>query len=666
MDDIRRGRYWLLSAQLGAILPLWNVIPWWLTALMALACFWRLPRIETIVPPPGFWVRISLLALGLYGLFLSFRTLLGPEAGTAFLVLCMTLKVLEMRSRRDCYVAIILGFFVVATNFFFSQSLVTTLYVGLILVLILAALLSLNQPASTGSGAVFRRALVLLAQAIPLMLILFLFFPRLPPLWTLNIGNGTAKTGMSDSMAPGDIAKLSQSDALAFRVEFEGRAPEKSKMYWRGLVLSDFDGVSWRQNEDLVVRNTPAWPVGNAPFWVNEDELKKQSPLYYRVIQEPTEQPWLFALNLPKPTAKESLLTREFTLLSPRPLFARTTYNVTSYLEAPLDLDLPPWLRSQTLALPEKGNELSRRLAMRWRSEGLTDRQLIVRALNYFKGQNFSYTLEPPALGKNRIDDFLFNTQRGFCEHYSSAFTYLMRAADIPARVVVGYHGGQESPYGDYWLIRQLDAHAWVEVWLEGEGWIQLDPTSMVAPERIENGMGALVAQRDFWGESGLSGLRYNSFHLFKGVKQWADYVNYRWHTDVLGYDSRNQDNLMRRLLGDASVIKRLLLMVGLFVGVLVLILLSMYWRRPRKVEREHERYYRQYTERMAKMGMAREHGEGVRAYAERIGKRHPAAKAQAKQVADLYTQIEYKRSNENAHWVRKLKQVSRQKIKPR
>lgn len=646
VEDIRHGRYWLLAALIGSIAPLWDRLPLWLSLLLLTSCFWRLPAVEIRIKPPGFWLRVMILIAGAVGLWKYFNTLFGPEAGSASLVLCMALKLLEMRNRRDCYVTIILCFFVVATNFLFTQSLAVASYIGVVLIVICGALLVMHEPADRSSWKTARKALVLVAQAGPLMLILFLFFPRLPPLWTLHLTQGASRTGISDTMSPGDIAKLSQSDELAFRVEFHGPIPEKSQLYWRGLILSRFDGLTWTPDPRNGEGNMVAWANRHWPDWVYGIQVDKRRAISYRIILEPTDQPWLFALSVPYTETAEVGFTREFNLVSSEPVYSRKTYDVTSFAPQALDATLPDEMRAETLELPGNDNPKTRAQAKRWRASVADDAAYVRLVLNWLHHEPFFYTLEPPTLSGDRVDEFLFSTRKGFCEHYASSFAFLMRAAGIPARVVAGYQGGDLSPYGDYWQVRQLDAHAWTEVWLPGRGWTQVDPTASVAPERIQHGMSALAEQRSIWGNSGASGLRYSNFKLLSGLRQWVDYVNYRWYTDVLGYDTHSQDGLMQRLLGDASYMQRALVMAGLFVSVLGLMVLIWYWRQPRRVESAADRYYRFYCRRLAAAGLPRAAGEGASDFAARVAVARPRLAASVAEVTRLYVHLSYMPAN--------------------
>ncbi|MFN3586345.1 MAG: DUF3488 and DUF4129 domain-containing transglutaminase family protein [Moraxellaceae bacterium] len=651
-------RYWQIAAFVAALLPQHDRLPLWLSALAMLACLWRLPAVERRQAPPGGVLRAVLMMAGMAGVVYSHRTLLGPEGGVSFLILAAALKLLETRDRRDVFVLAVLDVFVLSTAFLFSQSLLLTVYAGLALVVIVAALQALQQAPGTTARRTLWRASVLVGQALPLMLVLFVFFPRLPPLWTFNLTQGTGKTGMSDSMSPGDISALSESSALAFRVEFDGPVPPVKDLYWRGLVLSRFDGQRWTQNDwlgegDVYEEGRPFLPswrtgivVGNAP------------PLRYRVILEPTDRTWLFGLDLAQSATPKVGMTRDFRLQYRQPVFQRLTYEVRSYPAAALDREgLSVWMQRDTLQLPD-GNPQSREQARRWRLALRDDRRYVQHVLDWFREERFFYTLRPPALGEQRIDEFLFRTRRGFCEHYAASFVFLMRAAGIPARVVVGYQGGEISPLGDYLMVRQLDAHAWAEVWLQGSGWVRVDPTAAVAPGEIVAGASRLAENPGYWGGGGLAAMRYGNYRLFRELRHLADYVNYRWQRDVLGYDTDKQQGLMQRLLGDTSLLRRLAVM-GVLLAVLAGALFLWALHGERQPRHPLDRLYLRFCRQMAARGIARAPGESPSAYAERIAGAKPALATRARAITGLFVALRYRDGKDPAQ-ERRLRRLVR------
>lgn len=634
------ARTWQWLAVLVSVLPQYDRLPAWLIVAVLLSCLWRLQAVEKRLGMPPTWLRVLLLAGGIAGVVSSHHTLLGPEGGVSFLVVCALLKLLESRTARDALISAVLDFFLIATAFLFSQSLGLTLYVVVASVVIVAALLVLQQREDAGVRRTLRRAGVLVGQALPLMLVLFVFFPRLPPLWTLNLTQGSARTGLSDSMSPGDISNLSESTETAFRVEFEGPPPPAERLYWRGVVFGYFDGKRWTQGYPMTEQQT--LPPRGLPDWV-EGGQPPAPVLRYRVILEPTDQPWLFALDISRsPTAKVGL-TRDLRLVRRDPVFERLTYEVETWPAARADArDMPDWMRRQALQLPAGGNPEARRMAARLRDSTDSTERLVDEILKWFHDEHFYYTLEPPALGEDRIDDFLFRTRRGFCEHYASSFVFLMRAAGVPARVVGGYQGGEPSPLGDYWLVRQLDAHAWAEVWIPGRGWVTVDPTAAVAPQRIQKGAAQAAQQRDYWGASTAGALRHGNYRLLHSLRNMADYVNYRWHRDVVGYDSSRQDGFMERLLGSSDLMRRLLVMLGGFAA-LAAVFMALALRGERIERHPLDRLYRAYCERLARRGIAREAGEGPREFARRVALEAPSLAAEADEFARLYAALRYR-----------------------
>ena len=296
MPISRSVRHWQWVALLVSLLPQFDRLPPWLLLATALACLWRLEPVEKRIGIPPLWMRVLLLAAGIAGVRATHHTLLGPEGGVSFLIVAALLKLLESRTGRDAFISAVLDFFVLATAFLFSQSLGLTVYVLVASVVIVSALLSLQQRDDVGVKRTLRRSLVLVGQAVPLMLVLFVFFPRLPPLWTLNLTQGSARTGFSDSMSPGDISTLSESTETAFRVEFQGPPPPSERLYWRGLVFGYFDGKRWSQGYPLI-EQIPL-PSRGFPEWVGGADPAGPPPLRYRIILEPTDQPWLFTLAL--------------------------------------------------------------------------------------------------------------------------------------------------------------------------------------------------------------------------------------------------------------------------------------------------------------------------------------------------------------------------------
>lgn len=654
----------LMLTQLLVILPHLGHLPYWLTGL----------SIVVVVSQLG-WIHQRLFARsktrqkvaqgilflsGMLGIFLTFRTYLGVEAGTAFLVMCLLGKLFEVNVRRDAYVVLTFDLFITAALFLFDQDLFTALWAMLATLGVLFAMAmqnvaentSLNDPAkniesSLPSPIRNRSPLttigLIVMQAVPLMIILFIFFPRMPPFWTINLNKSGAQTGMSDSMSPGDIADLSQSTALAFRAIFPvGQIPQKSDLYWRGLVLGSFDGRTWRQSPDPKLK-VVVWGNNAIPQWLAQSvSLNKPQPVQYQLIVEPTQQPWMFALNFPFSQDGQAGLTREYTLRASDDIVQQTTFELNQFDAKTIDADLPDWLARDTLELPANSNPRSRKFASQLMARVNHDPATYAQTImNWIRQEKFVYTLQPPPLNGERIDQFLFETRRGFCEHYASSFTFLMRAAGIPARVVVGYQGGQLGLDGKSLEVRQRDAHAWSEIWLAGRGWVRFDPTGAVSPNRVEKGMRELAAQNSSMFGTGVAGaIRYNQFRMFGQAREWVDYAKYMWQQKVVGFDEDRQGDFLFKMFGLRSQMMQVFVMFGAFVVVLATVVGVMWWRR-RPVWHALDAPLIKLSKRLEKQNLAREPYEGVLQWLTRVG-RLPRYEAQAKEIASIYSQARY------------------------
>jgi len=615
-------------------------------------------------------VQLLVFLIGVLGIYLHFHTVLGLEAGTAFLLVCLLGKLFELNSRRDVYVVLTFDFFILAGRFLFDQEPFTTLLVmlGTVGVLYVMALqnralpamsanneaglpakdqawtaLSLQQLPSASSRKALRSVLLIVLQAVPLMVILFLFFPRMPPLWSIHLGPGQAKTGISDAMSPGDIASLGQSSELAFRAIFpQGQMPKPSELYWRGLVLSDFDGTTWRPNRDPRVHEM-VWGAVRIPDWLQHGvRLTTPKPMRYQIEMEPSQQSWLFALSVPLGVDTNVGMGPEYTLQAMDDIRQQTTFNLFQYHADTVDAVIPEWLLASSLTLPSEGNPRSRAFARTMFAQAGHDPKRYVHLILAWIGrENFHYTLQPPPLNGDRIDEFLFQTRQGFCEHYASSFAFLMRAVGIPARVVVGYQGGQLGKDGQSIEVRQMDAHAWTEVWIAGRGWIRMDPTAAVAPSRIEHGMDALTTQNPAVFGDGLTGAwRYSQFRFLEHARQWADYAQFLWHRDVISYDTGQQQNLLFRWFGIRSSGMQIALMGGLFVGVLGGWVAVYQWRR-RTVWHPLDAPLIRLSRRLELLGLARESSEGMLHWIERLGHSGDCA-SEAAHLAEIYGNLRY------------------------
>jgi protein-glutamine gamma-glutamyltransferase len=643
-------------------------MPWWLTTMGVLIALSQLNAFRQNIYQK-LWMQKTVKLLVFFGgmvcIWMTYQTFLGVEAGVTFLLLCLIAKLLEVKGRRDVYVTLTLGLFVIASLFLFDQNIVTTL---LVLIGVLASLYSMIAQNDHGDGRI-QTLFWLSAQAIPLIVVLFIFFPRLPPLWSVQLNASQAKTGMTDHMSPGDVAQLSQSNELAFRVVFDGASPQKSALYWRGMVLGRFDGKTWRTAQQDELGQTLVWRGGDQPAWVAESlELKNTKKLRYQLIMEPTQQVWLFALNVPYSMDSTVGLTRDFTIRSADPLTKRQTFQLLQLSARRIDTQLPVWLAQENLQLPVSGNPKAKLLA-----KSLFDKmdQDPVRysnaVLSWIRTQNFRYTLKPPLLYQDRIDDFLFKTRRGFCEHYASSFVFLMRAAGIPARVVVGYQGGALSRDGQSLEVRQKDAHAWTEVWFAGRGWVLIDPTAAIAPERIEQGMDALTHNAALFGDDVTAQLQYQQFKVLRQWRELADYTSYLWHRDVVGFDQERQQHTLSQWFGLKSFLMQVLWMFGLILICMAFIVLRLWWKR-RPVWHPLDQPLMQLSLRLERQGLSKRVDEGMLDWLKRL-ENVKGYEESAQQLALLYAHARYSPNTDDVLIInqRKIKKMVKEwSIEPR
>ena len=560
----RQATPWLFATALATTAPHALHQPAWLSALAAVLLIWASRQWWKDERLPSRWLLVALVGAGCAGILLEFRTLFGRDAGVAMLVMFMAMKLLELRSRRDAMVVVTLGYFLLLTHYFYSQSIPTGLWLLACLWLITATLVRLHGGPTATPRAALRHAGLLCLQALPFMLVLYVLFPRISgPLWGLPTDAHAGKTGLSDTMSPGSISQLVQSGDIAFRVRFDGPLPPKQKLYWRGPVMEQFDGTTWRPY------------TGRQPA----EQLEFLSPpIAYETTLEPHNQRWLLALDAPTGLAPEMALNGTLTVALRNPLTERQRFRLAASLDYRFNATEDPAAIRRNLLLPPGSNPQSRALAEQWRSAGIGPDAIVGKALALFAA-DFTYTLRPPLLGRDGIDDFLFRSKRGFCEHYAAAFVVLMRAAGIPARVVGGYQGGEFNPLDGYLVVRQSDAHAWAEVWLAGRGWVRVDPTAAVSPSRIETGIAdalpfedalpALIQLRADWART----LRY----------RW-EAINNAWNQHILGYDPQRQRDLLARLGLPEADWRSLATFLATSCGLLVATLMAWaLYQRPRR-----------------------------------------------------------------------------------
>lgn len=626
----RNGLIWLLVAQVLVILPHLSHLPLWIIGLWLGCATWRVQIFRMRARYPRAWAKALMMLGAAFGVYFSRGGLVGLDAGVVLLIAAFILKLVEMRSRRDALVLIFLGFFAVVTSYLFNDSLLAGVYSLAPIIALLAAMIGLQQSTTdTHPWPTLRLAGSLLLQAIPLMLVLFVLFPRLGPLWSLPQPKDRGVTGLADSMSPGDIAELSRSSALAFRASFEGPIPDREQLYWRAVTFERFDGRRWSQSFSSQVPQAPEW-------------TPRGTPVEYSVVMQPSGRPWLYALDVAQVDAGGARLMADFHLERPRAVDKPLLYQARSWTEALREPGAASATLERALQIPNGGNPRSREWAQTLRREHQTAGATVQALLSHFNQQPYGYTLRPPPVGENIVDDFLFETLNGFCIHYAGAMTFVLRAAGIPARVVAGYQGGEINPSGNYLSVRQLDAHAWIEYWEADKGWISVDPTFQVAPERIEQGLEeALAGEQDLM-EGTLMGLRnYRDIGWLNDLRFGWDSLNYGWQRWVLNYQGERQLEVLQGLFGkvDARKLGVLMVAVGaLLIGLLAIILLKP-WRRERDAQ---VRQYRRFERLLARHGIARRPGEGARDFAQRAAAQLPDVAGPIADFSSLYEQARY------------------------
>jgi transglutaminase-like putative cysteine protease len=615
--------YGLLLSVLLVSAPHADHLPPWVTALCLMTLLWRTFLARRNLPLPNHWLLLAITVGGIAGLLIVYHTLFGQEAGVTLLVMLTSLKMMETRTARDATLVIYLACFDIITNFFYSQDIPTALFMLVTLLVIVTTWLHL-QGAGLALKPRLRIAVVMLAQSIPLMLALFILFPRVQgPLWGLP-QDDLAKTGLSDTMSPGSISKLSLSDEIAFRVAFKGTPPMREQMYWRGPVLSDYDGQTWTAGKGQTGRKPQL------------DAMSAQ--VEYSVMLEPHYKTWLFALEMPSRLPPAASMTYDFQLRQKDPVSSRLQYDVQSQLSYRANAEEDSFQLRYTLRLPGGLNPQARQLAQEWRTTYGTDEAIMLAALRHFNQQGFAYTLEPPPLGANAVDDFLFITRKGFCEHYASAFVFLMRAAGVPARVVTGYQGGELNDVGGYYIVRQSDAHAWAEVWLQGRGWVRVDPTAAVSPARVQSGLAAAVPGG---GAQPLFG-RPSSGWLLK-LRLNLDLIAYHWNQWVLGYDSGRQFSLLSKLgLSDISWQKLALELAGVLALLIGLFALLMLRRLYAHTGDKTWGLYLKFCRKLEKAGVARAPHEGPHDFAARAARLLPGHAGAIADITARYVSLRY------------------------
>jgi len=605
--------------------------PAWCLAVALASVVWRVLVASGRVSPPRRIPGVRFLlgavtAAMVVAVFASFSTLNGLAAGTALLVVMGALKLLESRSRRDDAIVIGVALFLLLAAGLGGQAL---LRIPLYLLTLWGACAAIALVAHDVPQFTTRAALKLAARAllmaIPLAAVCFAFFPRIAgQFWALEAGAG-ATTGLSDEMSPGSIGTLATEYEPAFRARFEGALPPRAALYWRGPVLNSFDGFTWRRE--------------NFPQYEAERPEMAGEPVRYRITLEPTDQPWLFALDTVAASPRRDVyLNRDSMLIAPNPIITTTSYDAVSHLRTRSNTMLSAGGRSYETRLPPDRNPRARALALEMRARAASDAQYAQAVLDWFRDNGLEYTLEPGTTSVDSVDTTLFDSKRGFCGHFASAYATLMRAAGVPARIVTGYLGGEWNPVGGYLLVRQSEAHAWTEIWLEGRGWVRIDPTAVVAPERLQRGVFDLLPDS----LPATSVALYRSA-LLNRLRQFWDGADQWWQENVVEFNLRAQFNLLEKLgigepgwqhLGWAFAIG----LLAWISWVALTLRRSVGRGRPDRITRAWLRA----TRKLERVAPARQANEGPMDYARRVGSLRPEIAATFAALAQRYARLRF------------------------
>ena len=612
--------YWLLAALSVTVASHTLNVPIWLLTISAAIILYRFFIQKNGWPMPTRWQILPVTICLCFGISWNFAGFFGRDASLSLLVVMASLKLLETKMMRDYMLVVVLGYFLVGNLFMFNQSIFTFLISVPPLILLTTALISVSSHQILDWRFLITFAGKMLLQAVPVMLILFVLFPRIPgPLWSIPQDANSGMTGLGDSLSFGNISHLTQNSAIAFRVQFKGQTPAKNLLYWRGPVLWHQDGNHWLMSSEKI--------------GLADETLQTQgAPIDYTITLEPHNRLWLLMLDMPNATTGTKL-THDHSAVTNEPVRSRIRYNATAFTQYTLAETLGERERIFGLQITEGENERTKALANAW--EGLSPEEKINKALAKFRNEKFVYTLSPPKLNIDAIDAFLFDTKRGFCEHYATSFVYLMRAAGVPARIVTGYQGGEQN--GNYLIVRQSDAHAWAEVWLQNRGWVRVDPTAAVAPERIELGINDAISEIDQ-----LPFMARKDYPwLHQATLNW-DSVNNGWNQWVLGYDDKTQLNFLQALTGKKFSLSELAIWMTIVAAAVSCAMFFWLFKQTKVKLNAAQKLYSQHLKQLKQIGLTPKIGEPALDFAARAAAQLPEKHAQLLQIAECYNECQY------------------------
>lgn len=653
----------LLLGLLLVVFPNFSHLPLWLNFVIFTLILWRGCYELQLCKIPGKFILFLLTIMLLTGIIFSYHTLIGRNAGSAMLLGLLCLKLFEIKSFRDIALIINLALFSIVINFLFNQTIPVAFAMLLALIFLFSALISyqhdykkLNKikplPLSlirANEKQHFKLAFKMLLQAIPFAIILFILFPRVDgPLWGLPEDAFSATTGLSDTVSPGRISQLSNNTSVAFRVKFNSAIPKSNMLYWRGPVMWNFDGYNWTapEKERVALKKIQFTGVG--------------TKTHYTITLQPHNNFWMFALDIPSNLPTNSQLTTDIQVLSALPVQKLTRYKLSSYTSYMLPknskITMERYLRLPESHSTASGSNLSKsRKLINELKDKSNPLNTVKNVLNYFSTQDFYYSRQLPLLYNNPVDEFLFETKRGYCEHYASSFTVLMRLAGIPARIITGYQGGEINPIDNYMTIRQSDAHAWSEVYLEEKGWVRIDPTAAIPADNIENTEDALRLNSNSKKPSYL----YNSNWLSKQMKQMRfawDAINNRWNQWVLGYNNKRQKAFFAAIgipeITWQGLSQLLFSILAILTGILALNIFSNKNKTKNKVKNN----YSKFLNKLKKHKLIKATSEGANDFCHRAIIKLPEQKNAIIQITLLYQQLRYDKYSEELFLIFKKK----------
>lgn len=618
----------------------------WFIALGCLCLLWQLAIYREIVTQPSRFIKSFVAITGCLLLAISAKEM-GVLLGMIHLLcLAYLLKPFEMNARKDFYQLSVLGLFILATSFIFIYSIYFTALIFILMGLNFAWLLSYFSEQKRVINQ-YKVSVKLLLQSLPLAIVLFVFFPKISPFWHVPLAN-SAKTGLSDTVSIGDISELALSNELAFRVEFTEQAPSYSQMYWRALVLDQFDGVTWRRS-----KKTKQDIVNKAHLEQQLDFTKTQ--LSYQIIAEPSYQRWLYALDVAKlDEVKQNKIVYQLTdqtLISRDKIAQPISYTVTSFINSPIAPSLDKAGQQNYLKFDQQSNPQLVSLAKKLKQDFSQPHAIVKQVLTKFRTEQYRYTLSPPLLSNrsnnNTLDEFYFETQAGFCEHYASSFTFLMRAAGIPARMVLGYLGGEYNAQGNYYRVLQRDAHAWSEVWLPERGWVRVDPTAAVDPSRVEQGF-----SQQLLSEKNALSANFDISNYLSGV--WLsqlllqfEALDYQWTKLVINFSQDKQNELLNDWFGDDFNYKSALIIASSLVIMAMLIWLFHWLSRPSSRSPQWILYYQQIHKQLNKLGLIKSNVQLQKHYANQVSQFDEQLGKSYQQFMSSYEKLQYQENTE-------------------